>query len=122
MRWGWRPITAVVKHVLEIKPGVEVGDESTMWREFDFVAERLADGRPYLSGERFGAADLTFAALSAPLTLPAIYGATLPQPEVLSQPTAALIRRVRAHPAGCHALRMFTEHRPAPSRVAALVR
>jgi glutathione S-transferase len=114
LRWGWRPITGIVNHVLEIKPGVEVADEATVWGEFDFVADRLADGRPYLSGERFGAADLTFAALSAPLTVPTIYGATLPQPEVLPNATAALVRRVRAHPAGCHALRMFAQHRPIP--------
>ena len=49
----------------EHPPGVESGDEAAVWREFDFVAELLADGRPYLCGDRFGAADLTFAALSA---------------------------------------------------------
>ena len=36
---------------------------------FDSVGERLADGRPYLMGDRFTAADLTFASLSAPARL-----------------------------------------------------
>ena len=39
-----------------------VEDEAAVWREFDFVADLLSDGRPHLCGERFGAADLTFAA------------------------------------------------------------
>jgi glutathione S-transferase len=37
---------------------------------FAEVAERLADGRRYLTGERFTAADLTFAALATPVTFP----------------------------------------------------
>ena len=70
LRYGWRPITAIVRRVLDIRPGVEVQDRATVWRELDFAAQLLADGRPYLCGERFSAADLTFAALCAPVTVP----------------------------------------------------
>ena len=62
-------------------PGIEVEDEAAVWGEFDFVAELLADGRQYLCGERFGAADLTFAALSASVIVPPVYGVPLPQPD-----------------------------------------
>ena len=61
-------------------PGIEVEDEAAVWREFDFVAELLADGREHLCGERFGAADLTFAALSASVVVPPVYGVPLPSP------------------------------------------
>jgi glutathione S-transferase len=96
---------------LAIQPGIEVEDEASVWREFDFAADLLSDGRRYLCGDRFGAADLTFAALAAPVVAPSIYGVPLPQPDVLPGPTAALVQRAREHPAGRHALEMFARHR-----------
>jgi glutathione S-transferase len=111
LRYGWPLIVRVVRRVLDIRPGVEIEDEAAVWRELDHVAEILADGRPYLCGERFTAADLTFAALSASVVVPPGYGVALPQPDVLSPRTAALVERVREHPAGRYALRLFAEHR-----------
>jgi glutathione S-transferase len=111
LRWGWPVAVGFVSRALEIRPGVEVQDEAVVWRELDSVAERLADGRPYLCGDRFGAADLTFAALCAPVILPSDYGVVLPQPEVVAPATAALVERAREHPAGRHALRMIAEER-----------
>jgi glutathione S-transferase len=111
IRWGWPLALRFVRRALEITPGIEVEDEAVVWREFDFVAGLLADGRPYLCGERFGAADLTFAALAAAVTLPSTYGVALPQPDALPARTAALVKRAREHPAGRHALRVIAEHR-----------
>ena len=101
----------IVERVLEIRPGIEVEDEAAVWREFDHVAELLADGRPYLCGERFGAADLTFAALSAAVLVPPEYGVALPQPDVLPAGMATLVERAHAHPAGRYALAVFATHR-----------
>ncbi len=101
----------LMARLLGIRPGVEVGDEARVWREFDHVAGLLRDGRPYLLGERFGAADLTFAALSAPVLLPSSYGVPLPQPPQLDAATASLVLRAREHPAGAFALRVIAEHR-----------
>ncbi len=78
---------------------------------FDRIAERLGDGRPYLLEEGFGAADLTFAALAAPLIVPANYGARLPPLERVPVPMRAVIERMRAHPAGAFALAMYVRHR-----------
>lgn len=78
-----------------------------MWAAFDVIGERLGDGRPYLFGDRFTAADLTFAALAAP----AVYTVPLPEPPDLAPHTAALVERFRGHPAGQFALRMFREER-----------
>jgi glutathione S-transferase len=114
VRAGWPAFQRLVARALDIRPGVEAQDEDVVWREFDHVAELLADGRPYLCGERFGGADLTFAALCAPVLLPARYGVRLPQPEELDDTTAALVHRARAHPAGAFALRVIAEHRPEP--------
>ena len=114
IRYGWPVIVPLLSRALDIRPGVEVEDEAVVWRELDYVAELLADGRPYLCGERFGAADLTFAALSAAVLVPPIYGTPLPQPDVLAPQTAALVERVREHPAGRYALALFAEHRRQP--------
>jgi glutathione S-transferase len=113
IRRAWPLAERFLGHALGIRPGVEVADEAAVWGEFDHVAGLLADGRPYLSGERFGAADLTFAALSAAVLAPATYGVPLPQPEALSPATAALMRRGREHPAGRFALKMFDHERRA---------
>lgn len=111
IRYGWPLAARFIGRALHIHPGIEIEDEAAVWREFDFVAELLADGRPWLCGERFGAADLTFAALSAPLIVPPEYGVALPQPDALAPGLAALVRRARDHPAGRYALGLFAEYR-----------
>jgi glutathione S-transferase len=111
LRLGWPLAVRFMARVLDIRPGVEVEDEAVIWTEFDFVAELLSDGRRYLWGERFGAADLTFAALSAALIVPPVYGVPLPQPDEAPPEIAEFVERARAHPAGNYALTLFADHR-----------
>ena len=111
MRLGWPVVVRYARRHLGIEPGIEVEDEAVVWRELDFVADLLADGRPYLCGEHFGAADLTFASLSAAAIVPPVYGTPLPQPDVLPGRTGALVTRAREHPAGRYAMRLFQTHR-----------
>ena len=111
LRFGWPVIVRWAKRELGIRPGIEVEDEAAVWRELDFVAELLSDGREYLCGDRFGAADLTFAALSASMIVPPVYGTPLPQPDVLPPHIAGLVERARNHPAGRHALATYEQHR-----------
>jgi glutathione S-transferase len=111
IRRGWPLATRLLRHVLGIRPGIEAEDEAAVWRELDVVAGLMADGRPHLCGERFGAADLTFASLCAAVVLPPAYGTPLPQPDVLAPETAALVGRARQHPAGRYALDLFAERR-----------
>jgi glutathione S-transferase len=99
-RSGWPAMQLLIRRVLGISPGVEREDEAAVWAELDFAAELLSDGRPHLCGERFTAADLTFAALAAPVLAPPVYGVALPQPAQMRAETAALVERARAHPAG----------------------
>ncbi len=111
IRRGWPLFQSVISRVLAIRPGIEVEDEAAVWGELDFVARLRADGRPYLCGDRFTAADLTFAALAAPMVVPPVYGIPLPPLEVLPPDMAAVVRRAREHPAGAYALELFAEHR-----------
>jgi glutathione S-transferase len=113
LRVGWPLIVRWAKRELGIRPGIEVEDDAAVWRELDFVAELLSDGREHLCGNRFGAADLTFAALSAAVVVPPVYGVPLPQPDVLPSDTAALVERARDHPAGRYALALFKQYRRA---------
>lgn len=113
IRLAWPLLVRYAGRVLSITPGIAREDERVVWREMDNVASLLEDGRSYLSGERFGAADLTFAALAAPVIVSPDYGAPLPQPETLPPAIAALVGRAREHPAGRFALRLIAEHRRA---------
>jgi glutathione S-transferase len=101
----------VIDRYLEITPASTAESLAVVHAVFDEVAVRLSDERPYLCGERFGAADLTFAALAAAVVMPPEYAIPLPQPEELPAPMAATVRELRAHPAGAFALRMFREER-----------
>jgi glutathione S-transferase len=78
---------------------------------FDLVEERLGDGRPYLCGQRFTAADLTFACLAAPVLWPAGYGVSFPPLDTAPAPARDVILKFRAHAAGEYALRLFEQHR-----------
>jgi len=104
-------VTRVIDRYLDITPTSASEAERVVRETFDQVGKRLADGRPYLCGERFSAADLTFAALAAPVLMPPEYGVPLPQPGELPPGTGKIVRELRTHPAGAHAMRMFREER-----------
>lgn len=105
--------TRIIDRYLDVTPATAAQSEVEVRSVFDDVAERLGDGRPFLCGERFSAADLTFASLAAPMLMPPEYGVPLPQPDELPAAMAATVRELRAHPAGAHALKMFREERHA---------
>ena len=104
-------LARAIDRYLDVTPAAAARSEAEVRAAFDAVAERLDDGRPYLCGERFSAADLTFAALAAAVLMPPEYGVPLPQPDELPAPIAAVVRELRAHPAGAHALAMFRTER-----------
>jgi len=101
----------IIDRFLDVRPETAAQAEGVVRATFDEVAERLAGDRPYLCGESFTAADLTFAALAAAVLMPPEYGVPLPQPEALPAGMAARVNEFRAHPAGVYALRMFREER-----------
>jgi len=106
------PVAArIIDRYLDVTPATAARSETEVREVFDSIAERLRDGRPYLCGERFSAADLTFASLAAPMLMPPEYGVPLPQPDELPAAMAATVRELRTHPAGAYALKMFRDER-----------
>jgi glutathione S-transferase len=104
---------------MEVGPGAADEALVSVERTFDRVEERLADGRRYLVGDRFSAADLAFAALSAAVLMPERYGVRLPQPADLPPEVAAVVLRLRAREAGRFAARVVAAERPWPPADAA---
>jgi len=113
LRCAYPALIGTVSHVLDVSPATAAASEIEVRSVFDGVARRLEDGRRYLCGEHFTAADLTFAALAAPVLMPSDYGVPLPTPEEIPAYAASVVRELRAHPAGVHALAMFQSERHA---------
>jgi glutathione S-transferase len=105
-----------ISRKLGVSADAAVESEKRVDATFDRVAERLSDGRPYLVGERFSAADLAFAALAGAVLMPPQWGIPLPRPDELPPVAAAKVRELREHPAGRFALRMFEQERPVGQR------
>lgn len=110
-----RALYPVVRKVMERGLGIDAAGVERSRRKIDEVfaevGERIADGRRYLVGDRFTAADLAFASLAAPVLLPPEYGAKLPSIEVLPAPIRAEVERLRETAAGRFALRLYAEER-----------
>lgn len=107
------PARSAGKRRLGLTPtAVEIALDSVD-RTLDTIARKLSDGRRYLFGDTFTAADLTFAALSAPSLLPARFPVPLPAPELIPEDARDRVIAWRNHPAGRFALRLYDE-RPAP--------
>lgn len=110
---------AVMRRAMRIDERSAERSRGAIRAVFDAVNERLRDGRPYLAGDRFTAADLTFAALAAPVLLPEHHPVPLPEPSGLPADLRALVEALRAEPAGAFGLRMYREERARQAACAA---
>jgi glutathione S-transferase len=110
-RYGNKAVAFAVAKVLGVNDENAVAAERTFREIYADVDDRLADGRRFLVGDAFSIADLTFAALSAPLIAPPEYGVRLPTVDELPPGMRPTVEELRETPAGQHALRMFREER-----------
>lgn len=75
------------------------------------VDDRLADGRPYLLGDRFTLSDMAFAIAAAPVVWPDEYGGAIPALADTPAELQAVVRECRARPSGALALQIYRDHR-----------
>jgi glutathione S-transferase len=102
---------AYLKRSLKIDAAGAARSREKIDEAFGAVGALLGDGRRYLVGDRFSIADLTFAALAAPVLLPPQYGVPLPGLEVFGPEARERIETWRRSPPGQFALRIYDEHR-----------
>lgn len=101
----------LLRRGLKITPAGAARSAVRVRELFDAVGARLADGRPYLTGDRFTAADLTLAALAAPVLVPPAYERFLVPLAELPASFRAVVDGWRATPAGAFALRVYERER-----------
>lgn len=124
-RFILRRLTPAVNFAIKTVLGVnEAGNDRAIAQIVEIyteVATRLDDGRPYLMGERFTAADLAFATMTAPIVWPEPYGSPFPDLDTVPPRMREAVESLRATPAGAFALRVFEEERarvPEPAATA----
>jgi glutathione S-transferase len=77
------------------------------------VEELLSDGRKYLTGDRFTAADIMLGANTAPILMPPNSGASSPRIDQIPDELRKITDELRATAAGQFVLRLYQENRPA---------
>ncbi len=112
VRFFYSSVSGAVSRKLGLKPTTIAEQQPVIDAAFAEVESRLSDGRRFLMGEELTAADLAFAALAAPVLLPAEYGGPLPALNDLPPVMRASVERWRARPAGQFVLRLYKEDRP----------
>ena len=98
-----------VKRSMRITPALRDSEFAKILEMYKSLDEKLSRGT-FLVGDKFSAADLTFAALSAPLVVPA-ENPWMPNLADAPDKMKEQIAELRSLKAGMHALRMYQEER-----------
>lgn len=111
VRLGFPFIRKKMTEVLKLSPQRASDGMDRVQTGFDKVEALLADGRPYLQGDRMTLLDLAFAASAAPMVLAKGYGGHLPTLETMPPDLAKTIGAFRNRPGGAFIQRMYDTHR-----------
>lgn len=103
-------LVALMRKGLGLTADKTARSTTRIFATLDDVARRL-ERTPFLSGEHFGAADLTFAALAGPMLLPPEHPMGWPSLDTLPASLTDLVARVAETPAGRHVRACYRTHR-----------
>ncbi len=103
-------LVALMRKGLGLTAEKSARSTTRIFATLDDVARRL-DRAPYLSGESFGAADLTFAALAGPMLMPPEHPMGWPSLDTLPTSLTDLVARVADTTAGRHVRTCYSKHR-----------
>ena len=104
----WPVTRQLMMRVYDIRPGAASESRSRLESELDWLDNKLADGRPYLLGDRFNRVDLTVASLLAAFARPkemAVYH------EMEVDPLTADLERWSQRPVMRWVLSQYQKHR-----------
>jgi glutathione S-transferase len=106
LRTAYPLLRALLRRAFRIDAAGAARSQARIEEIFAEVASRLADGRRFLFGHRFTAADLTFAALASPVLRPPQH--PRPYREALAPASLTAVQdQLRATAAGAFALRIY---------------
>lgn len=74
---------------------------------FDETDRRIADGRPFLSGDRLSLGDIALSGAAAPLLQPKGFGTIMPPIETTPRPMRELFENLIARPTACLVQRVY---------------
>jgi len=127
LKFGAPLLVPMIKRKFDINRKSVATANKLVSKTLDHVAKKLSDGRPYLNGDQFSAADLSFSSMTAILVFPKTYARTaamqstnamtqtlsaLPKASDIPDETGKkLVKQTRSHPAGKFALNMYKLHR-----------
>jgi glutathione S-transferase len=106
-------VSSIIRRQFNITSKVVNDAHTQITQIFEYVGDLLADGRTYLVGDRFSAADLTFASLSTPVVRPLGYGddyLDLSNLDQLPLKMAQEVRVFRGTSAGIFALQLWNNY------------
>jgi glutathione S-transferase len=98
-----------VLQMYTISEETAIAAHESICKTFETVENLLAGDRTYLVGDRFSAADLTFATLAAAVVIPVGYGVALPDVSELPASMATNIQRFRETVGGKFVFRLYQE-------------
>ena len=108
--WLFPLVRAVMRRGLRLTPERCELMRTRIQGHFDRVCERLS-GQDYLFGQRFTAADLTLAALAAPVLNQPGYGGKLIPKDQCPALVRDQVEAWQAHPIGVYVDRIYRQHR-----------